>query len=53
MYKVLIADDEKNIRLGIQAMINREYPEFTTFIASDGQEALDTIMENEPDIRHY
>lgn len=50
MYKVLIADDEKNIRLGIQAMINREYPEFTTYIASDGQEALDTIMEKEPDI---
>ncbi|WP_079507468.1 response regulator [Mesobacillus jeotgali] len=50
MYKVLIADDEKNIRLGIQAMINREYPEFATSIAGDGQEALETIMENEPDI---
>lgn len=50
MYKVLIADDEKNIRLGIQAMIRREYPEFTTFIASDGQEALEIIIENEPDI---
>ncbi|MBT2679981.1 response regulator [Bacillus sp. ISL-35] len=50
MYKVLIADDEKNIRLGIQAMIKREYPEFTTFIASDGQEALERIEENEPDI---
>ncbi|GAM15675.1 response regulator transcription factor [Mesobacillus selenatarsenatis] len=50
MYKVLIADDEKNIRLGIQAMIKREYPDFETFIASDGQEALDSILENKPDI---
>ncbi|MFT9599736.1 response regulator [Mesobacillus sp.] len=50
MYKVLIADDEKNIRLGIQAMIKREYPDFETFIASDGQEALDGILENKPDI---
>ncbi|MBT2643146.1 response regulator [Bacillus sp. ISL-41] len=50
MYKVLIADDEKNIRLGIQAMIKREYPDFETFIASDGQEALDGIFENKPDI---
>lgn len=50
MYKVLIVDDEKNIRLGIQAMIKREYPNFETFVASDGQEALESIMENEPDI---
>ncbi|WLR55910.1 response regulator [Mesobacillus subterraneus] len=50
MYKVFIADDEKNIRLGIQAMIKREYPDFKTFIASNGQEALDGILENKPDI---
>ncbi|MBT2662844.1 response regulator [Bacillus sp. ISL-45] len=50
MYKVLIADDEKNIRLGIQAMIKREFPAFETFIASDGQEALEGILENKPDI---
>ncbi|MBT2693511.1 response regulator [Bacillus sp. ISL-55] len=50
MYKVLIADDEKNIRLGIQAMIKREYPNFETFIASDGQEALDGVLKNKPDI---
>lgn len=50
MHKILIADDEKNIRLGIQAMINREYPDFKTFLAEDGQEALESILENEPDI---
>lgn len=50
MYKVLIADDEKNIRLGIQAMIRREYPAFETYLASDGLEALDIINEMEPEI---
>ncbi|NKE08023.1 MULTISPECIES: response regulator [Mesobacillus] len=50
MYKVLIADDEKNIRLGIQAMIKREFPDLETFIASDGQEALELIQEKEPHI---
>lgn len=50
MYKVLIADDEKNILLGIQAMIKREFPDFETFIAADGQEALDGILDIKPDI---
>ncbi|MFC0190075.1 response regulator [Fictibacillus aquaticus] len=47
MYKILIADDEKNIRLGIQAMINREFPDtFETAVAADGIEALDMMEEN-------
>jgi two-component system, response regulator YesN len=50
VYKVLIADDEKNIRLGIQAMIKREYPNLETFIAADGQESLEMINEIDPDI---
>lgn len=50
MYKVLIVDDEKNIRLGIQAMIKREYPAFETYIAADGLEALDLINEIHPEI---
>lgn len=50
MYKVLIADDEKNIRLGVQAMIKREYPDFETLLAADGQEALERISEYKPDI---
>jgi two-component system, response regulator YesN len=50
MYKVLIADDEKNIRLGIQAMIRREYPAFETYLASDGMEALEIINKIEPEI---
>lgn len=50
MYKILIADDEKNIRLGIQAMINRKYPAYETFIAGDGMEALASIKAIKPDI---
>jgi two-component system, response regulator YesN len=50
MYKVLIADDEKNIRLGIQAMIRREYSTFETYLASDGLEALEIINKMEPEI---
>lgn len=47
MYKILIADDEKNIRLGIQAMINREFPNtFETTLAADGQEALDMLNDD-------
>jgi two-component system response regulator YesN len=41
MRKILIVDDEKNIRLGLKAMIVREFPEAYTFeFAGDGEEAL-------------
>ncbi|GIN69720.1 DNA-binding response regulator [Bacillus sp. J14TS2] len=47
MYKLLIIDDERNIRLGIQAMILREFPnQFTLLLASNGFEALE-ILETE------
>lgn len=47
MYKLLIVDDERNIRLGIRAMISREFPEsFTFMLASNGEEAL-TLLKNE------
>ncbi|MDZ5472294.1 response regulator [Bacillus sp. 31A1R] len=50
MYKILIVDDEKNIRQGIQAMIQREYPTFETFIAADGLDALECTEQEQPDI---
>ncbi|MCA1029518.1 response regulator [Bacillus timonensis] len=51
MYKVLIVDDEKNIRLGIQAMVKREFKDtFLTFLASDGEEALEVIQEVKIDV---
>jgi two-component system, response regulator YesN len=44
MYNLLIVDDEKNIRLGIEAMISREFSgEFAIETASDGMEALEKI----------
>lgn len=48
MRKVLIVDDEKNIRLGLKAMIAREFPETYAFeFAGDGEEAL-ALMERIP-----
>ncbi|MBD0381963.1 response regulator [Paenibacillus sedimenti] len=41
MRKMLIVDDEKNIRLGLKAMIAREFPDTYAFeFAGDGEEAL-------------
>lgn len=46
MYKLLIVDDEKNIRLGIQAMIAREFPDvFEIKTAMDGLEAIEKIKD--------
>jgi two-component system, response regulator YesN len=46
MYKLLIVDDEKNIRLGIQAMITREFPTvFEIETAMDGIEAIEKWKE--------
>ncbi|MBM7662922.1 two-component system response regulator YesN [Bacillus mesophilus] len=51
MYKVLIVDDEKNIRLGIQAMVKREFADvFEILVASDGQEAMEIIKQEPIDI---
>ncbi len=51
MYKLLIVDDEKNIRLGIQAMVKREFSNvFNSIVASDGQEAIEIIREQTIDI---
>ncbi|ANE48704.1 hypothetical protein SY83_03630 [Paenibacillus swuensis] len=41
MRKLLIVDDEKQIRLGVEAMVQRALPgRFTTVMAADGEEAL-------------
>jgi two-component system, response regulator YesN len=51
MYKILIVDDEKMIRLGIQAMIDREFSDvFTTVTAFDGMDALEKIQNEKIDI---
>lgn len=51
MYKILIVDDEKNIRLGIQAMIKREFSHLLDSItAADGQEAVEVMNRQKIDI---
>lgn len=47
MRKLLIVDDEKNIRMGLKAMIEREFPgRYALSLAEDGEEAL-ALMEQE------
>ncbi|NOU66410.1 response regulator [Paenibacillus sp. LMG 31461] len=51
MRNILIVDDEKNIRLGLKAMIAREFPEAYTFeFAGDGEEALQLLQRTTIDI---
>lgn len=46
MRKLLIVDDEKNIRVGLQAMIRREFGDgYSISFAADGEEALNLFDE--------
>lgn len=48
MRKLLIADDERNIRVGLKAMIEREHPDrYRIALAADGRQAL-ALHEEEP-----
>lgn len=51
MYKLLIVDDERNIRIGLKAMIEREYPSrFSIALAAGGEEALEMYRTEKADI---
>ncbi|MGU3471343.1 response regulator [Paenibacillus sp. D51F] len=51
MLSLLIVDDEKNIRLGLQAMIERQSAgRFTYFFAENGREALELLGRESIDI---
>lgn len=51
MMKLLIVDDEKNIRYGLQTMIEREYPGvYSISTAGNGQEALEEFLEERADL---
>ncbi|GIW48803.1 MAG: hypothetical protein KatS3mg079_279 [Caloramator sp.] len=51
MKKILIVDDEKNIRQGIKAMIENKYPNvYEILLAANGQEALNYYKENNIDL---
>lgn len=48
---LLIVDDERNIRLGLQAMIERQYPgRYRMLQAADGVQALETFERDPADI---
>ena len=51
MYKALIVDDEKMIRLGMRKVIPWTSLEITeVFVAKSGDEAMTIIRENKPEI---
>ncbi len=47
-HKILIADDEPNILISLEYLLQREG--FTVTLARDGQEALDAILRDPPDL---
>ncbi|XID92468.1 response regulator [Paenibacillaceae bacterium WGS1546] len=51
MRTLLIADDERNIRLGLKTMIEREYPgAYAIRLAADGRQALEEFEREPADI---
>ncbi|MCM3784986.1 response regulator [Neobacillus mesonae] len=51
MRKLIIVDDEKNIRLGLKAMIERQYPEgYQIELAANGQIALELNRKSRADL---
>lgn len=51
MRTLLIVDDENNIRLGLKAMIERQYPgRYRILLAADGKQALERYEADRPDI---
>ena len=47
-HKILIADDEPNIVISLEYLLQREG--YTVLVARDGQEALDAITREHPDL---
>jgi two-component system, OmpR family, alkaline phosphatase synthesis response regulator PhoP len=47
-HKILIADDEPNILISLEYLMQREG--FTVSLARDGQQALDAILRDPPDL---
>ncbi|GAJ12431.1 unnamed protein product, partial [marine sediment metagenome] len=45
--KILIADDEPDIRLLLSSLLNKDY---TVLVASDGQQAMDIVSRQKPDL---
>ena len=50
MYRILIVDDERNERTGIEKLIRRYQFNLEIVQASDGREALEKFEQNRVDI---
>ncbi|MGN7357863.1 response regulator [Paenibacillus sp. SAF-054] len=51
MYRLFIVDDERNIRIGLKAMIEREFPDqYSIHLAAGGAEALELYRAEKADI---
>jgi DNA-binding NarL/FixJ family response regulator len=48
--KVMIVDDEKSVRTGLEIIINAEPDMFVSAIALNGRSALDTLSRHTPDM---
>ena len=48
MFRILVVDDDKNMRYVMREVLEME--NYTVFTAKDGQEALDTVFENHIDL---
>ncbi|WP_281885521.1 response regulator [Paenibacillus sp. YYML68] len=49
MRKLLIVDDERNIRVGLKAMLERRFPgKYVVLMAQDGEQALELIRQELP-----
>jgi two-component system, OmpR family, alkaline phosphatase synthesis response regulator PhoP len=46
--KILVADDEPNIVISLEYLLKREG--YTVVVAHDGQEALDAMVAQQPDL---
>lgn len=47
-HKILVADDEPNIVISLEYLMKREG--YTVVVARDGQEALDMMAQEKPDL---
>lgn len=51
MRNLLIVDDERNIRVGLKSMIDREFAgAYSFYFAADGEEALQVLEDKEMDL---
>lgn len=49
--KILLADDERMVRLGLQSMLEELYPDEHTYLhARNGRETVEMVNSQRPDV---